>query len=36
MRLAIVAGMVMTEAAKMIGMTPPVLTRSGRCVLCPP
>src|SRR4030042_1797430 len=29
MRLAAVAGMVMTEAAKMIGITPPVLTRPG-------
>ena len=27
---AMVAGMVMIEAAKMIGMTPPVLTRSGQ------
>jgi hypothetical protein len=33
---AIVAGMVMIEAAKMMGITPPVLTLNGRCVLCPP
>ncbi len=27
---AMVAGMVITELAKITGMTPPVLTRSGR------
>ena len=31
-----VAGNMMIDWAKMIGITPAVLTRSGMCVLAPP
>ena len=29
-------GKAMIEEAKITGMTPEVLTRRGRCVVCPP
>ncbi len=36
MKLAIVAGNIIIEEAKMGGITPDVLILSGKCVLCPP
>jgi hypothetical protein len=35
-KLAMVCGKAMIELAKMTGMTPDVLTRRGRWVVCPP